>query len=91
MFEENVPVGTIYEDQILTLALQGKELQKLVIREAMSKPLPKIAKTAPVERITHILSHENHAVFVEMDETHFEILTKYDLMSIVATLMDQKR
>jgi len=91
VFEENVPVGTIYEDQILTLALQGKELQKLVIREAMSKPLPKIAKTAPVERITHILSHENHAVFVEMDETHFEILTKYDLMSIVATLMDQKR
>ena len=91
VFEENLPVGTIYEDQILTLALQGKELQKLVIREVMSKPLPKIPRTAPVERVTHILSHENHAVFVEMDETHFEILTKYDLMSIVATLMDQKR
>jgi len=25
----------------------------------MSKPLPKIPKTAPVERVTHILSHEN--------------------------------
>jgi len=91
VFEENLPVGTIYEDQILTLALQGKELQKLVIREVMSKPLPKIPRTAPVERVTHILSHENHAVFVEMDETHFEILTKYDLMSTVASLMDQKR
>jgi predicted transcriptional regulator len=57
----------------------------------MSKPLPKIPKTAPVERVTFILSHENPAVFVEMDDTRFEILTKYDLMSTVASLMEQKR
>jgi len=91
VFEENLPIGTVYEDQILTLALQGKDLRKLVVREVMSKPLPKIPKTAPVERITYILSHENPAVFVEMDEARFEILTKYDLMSTVATLMEQKR
>jgi hypothetical protein len=37
------------------------------------------------------LSHENPAVFVDMGNAHFEILTKYDLMSSVATLMEQKR
>jgi cystathionine beta-synthase len=91
VFEENLPIGTVYEDQILTLALQGKDLRKLVVREVMSKPLPAVPKNAPVERITHILSHENPAVFVEMGDAKFEILTKYDLMSIVANLMDQKR
>ena len=91
VFEETLPVGTVYEDQILTLALQGKDLRKLVIREVMSKCLPKIPKSAPVERVTYILSHESPAVFVEMDDTHFEILTKYDLMSTVASLMEQKR
>ena len=91
VFEEAIPIGTVYEDQILMLALQGKDLRKLVIREVMSKPLPKIPKTSPVERVTHILSHESPAVFVEMDESHFEILTKYDLMSTVASLMEQKR
>jgi len=91
VFEETTPIGTVYEDQILTLALQGKDLRKLVVREVMSAPLPKIPKTAPVERVTRILSHENPAVFVEMDETRFEILTKYDLMSTVASLMEQKR
>jgi len=91
IFEENLPIGTVYEDQILNLALQGKDLRKLVVREVMSKPLPCIPGTAPVERVTHILSHENPAVFVEMDETRFEILTKYDLMSTVASLMEQKR
>ncbi len=91
VFEENVPIGTIYEDQILNLALQGKDLRKLVVSEVMSKPLPQVPKTAPVERVTHILSHENPAVFVEMGDAHFEILTKYDLMSTVASLMEQKR
>src|SRR5271154_2472505 len=79
VFEENLPIGTMYEDQILTLALQGKDLRKLVVREVMSKPMPKIPRSAPVERITYILSHENPAVFVDMGEAKFEILTKYDL------------
>jgi cystathionine beta-synthase len=91
VFEENTPIGTIYEDQILNLALQGKDLRKLVVREVMSSPLPQVPRTAPVERVTHILSHENPAVFVDMGNSHFEILTKYDLMSTVASLMEQKR
>src|SRR5271170_2685762 len=91
IFEEAVPIGTVYEDQILTMALQGKDLRKLVVREVMSAPMPKIARNAPVERITYILSHENPAVFVDMGNAHFEILTKYDLISSVATLMEQKR
>jgi cystathionine beta-synthase len=91
VFEENTPIGTIYEDQILNLALQGKDLRKLVVREVMSNPLPQVPKSAPVERVTHILSHENPAVFVDMGNSHFEILTKYDLMSTVASLMEQKR
>src|SRR5260370_1021726 len=91
VFEENLVIGTIYEDQILNLALQGKDLRTLVDRDVMSKPLPQVAKTAPVTLITHILSHENPAVFVDMGNAHFEILTKYDLMSTVASLMEQKR
>jgi cystathionine beta-synthase len=91
VFEENIPIGTVYEDQILNLALQGKDLRKLVVREMMSKPLPTVPKSAPVERVTHILSHENPAVFVEMGDSKFEILTKYDLISTVAGLMEQKR
>jgi len=91
VFEEQLPIGTLYEDQILTLALQGKDLRKLVVREVMSEPMPRVERDAPVERITHILSHGNPAVFVEMEGGRFEILTKYDLMSTVASLMEQKR
>jgi cystathionine beta-synthase len=91
VFEETTPIGTIYEDQILNLALQGKDLRKLVIREIMGKALPAVPKDAPVGRVTYLLSHSNPAVFVEMGNAHFEILTKYDLMGTIAGLMEQVR
>jgi cystathionine beta-synthase len=91
VFEDSTPIGAIYEDQILNLALQGKDLRKLVIREVMGKPLPCVPRDAPVERVTHLLSHEGPAVFVDMGNSHYEILTKYDLMGTIAGLMEQVR
>ena len=91
VFEEEKPIGTIYEDQILNLALQGKDLRKLVIREVMGEALPRVPSDAPVERVTHLLSHSGPAVFVEMAGGRFEILTKFDLMDTIAGLMEQKR
>jgi cystathionine beta-synthase len=91
VFDENQVIGTIYEDQILNLALQGKDLRKLVIREVMGKPLPIVPSNAPVERVTHLLSHEGPAVFVEMGHGSFEILTKFDLMDTIAGLVEQMR
>ncbi len=84
--EESNIVGAIYEDQILQLALQGKDLRKLVIREVMSQPLPQVTGDAPVARVTQLLSHESPAVLVLMGEGRFEILTKYDLMGTIAEL-----
>jgi cystathionine beta-synthase len=91
VFEDEGPIGTIYEDQILTLALQGKDLRKLVIREVMGPALPQIAHDAPVERVTYMLSHEGPAVFVEVGPKKYEILTKFDLMDTVRALVEQKR
>ena len=45
----------------------------------------------PVERLTYLLSHEEPAVFVQMGNGRFEIITKYDLMGTIAGLMEQKR
>jgi cystathionine beta-synthase len=91
VFEDDTPIGTIYEDQILNLALQGKDLRKLVIREVMGSALPVVPSSAPVERVTHYLSHEGPAVFVEVGNGKYEILTKFDLMDTIAGLVGQKR
>ena len=91
VFEDDSLIGTIHEDQILSMALQGKDLRKLVIREAMSQPLPIVPHNATVDKLTYLLSHEGPAVFVDMGDGHWEILTKYDLMSTIAELVEQVR
>jgi cystathionine beta-synthase len=91
IFEEENLIGTVFEDQILNLALQGKDLRKLVIREVMGPPLPQVASNAPVDRVTHILSHESPAIFVEMPGGKLEVLTKFDLMDTIAGLVGQMR
>ena len=91
VFEDGRSVGTIFEDKILNLALQGKDLRKLIVREVMGPPIPQVPSNAPVERVTHLLSHESPAVFVEMESGEFEVLTKFDLMDTIAGLVGQKR
>ncbi len=89
--DDNHSIGTVFEDQILNLALQGKDLRKLVIREVMGAALPQVPANAPVERITHILSHDSPAVFVEMPGGKLEVLTKFDLMDTISGLVSQSR
>jgi cystathionine beta-synthase len=91
VFEDERSVGTIFEDQVLNLALQGKDLRKLIVREVMGPPLPQVPSNAPIERVTHLLSHESPAVFVEMEGGKLEVLTKFDLMDTIAGLVGQKR
>ncbi|HVB55109.1 MAG TPA: pyridoxal-phosphate dependent enzyme [Candidatus Acidoferrales bacterium] len=91
IFEGEQSIGTVFEDQILNLALQGKDLRKLIVREVMGAPMPQIPSTAPVERVTYILSHESPAVFVEMGNGRLEVLTKFDLMDTIAGLVGQVR
>jgi len=91
VFEDERSIGTMFEDKILNLALQGKDLRKLIVREVMGPPLPQVPSNAPVERVTHLLSHESPAVFVEMETGNLEVLTKFDLMDTIAGLVGQKR
>jgi len=41
--------------------------------------------------VTHLLSHETPAVFVEMGDAHYDILTKFDLMSTIANMAEHMR
>src|ERR1700723_3147987 len=91
VMEEGKSIGTVFEDQILNLALQGKDLRKLVIREVMGNPLPQVPANSPIERVTPILSHDSPAVFVEMPGAKRKVLTKFDLMDTIAGLVGQKR
>ena len=90
VLEDRRPVGAIYEDAILTLALEGKDLKKLVVREAMSESFPVVSAHAAVDHIMSCITRDCPAVFVDLGNESYEILTKYDLLHAIAHRMDEQ-
>ncbi len=91
VFEGSQPVGAIYEDEILTLALDGKDLNKVIVREVMGAPFPVVQPSATVEQITGLITRDCPAVFVNLGEDRYEIITKYDLLNAISRMAEASR
>ena len=84
VFEKGEPAGSLYEDTVLGLALDGKDLRKLIVREVMSEPFPVLKASAGIEQITSSITRDCPAVFVRLGDGSYEILTKYDILHAIA-------
>jgi len=91
VFESGSPVGALYEDDLLTLAMEGKDLKKVVVREVMSQPFPTVSPASSIDHLTSFITRDCPAVFVEMGQGQYEILTKYDLVHAIARLLEQPK
>jgi len=89
VFEGGAPVGAIYEDAILNLALEGKDLKKLVVREAMGASFPVVQPSAALDQITTCITRDCPAVFVNLGDGRYDIVTKYDLLHAIARVIEQ--
>jgi cystathionine beta-synthase len=88
VLEEGRCIGMVREDEILNLALRGADLQELVLRECMKAPPPVLDPPAPIDRVTYLLTNESPAVLVDLGNQQYEILTKYDLIEMLASLTE---
>lgn len=89
VFEDDTPVGALYEDDILDLTLQGKDFKKLAVREAMREAFPVLPPSAVIDQVTSCITRDCPAVFVDLGDHRYEILTKYDLLHAIARLVRQ--
>jgi cystathionine beta-synthase len=89
VFEGGTPVGALYEDAILTLALEGKDLKKRVVREVMGGAFPVVPASATIDQITTCITRDCPAVFVETGGGHYDILTKYDLLQAIGRMVEK--
>jgi cystathionine beta-synthase len=88
VFEGGVPVGAVYEDDVLSLVLEGKDLAKLVVREVMGAAFPVVQPSTRIDQITANITRDCPAVFVDVGNGEYEILTKYDLLHTIARLVE---
>jgi cystathionine beta-synthase len=84
VFEGKKMVGAIYEDDILNLMLKGREIKKMIVREAMGAALPVIAPQARIDSILRLVSPDRPAVLVQTSKDNYDIITKYDILNAVS-------
>ncbi len=85
VFEKGQPVGTLHEDEVLGLMLKGRDIKTMIVREAMSGALPVVDPQARIEAVLRHITPERPAVLVKTGKVAYDILTKYDVLTAVAS------
>jgi len=91
VLEKSRVVGTVFEDDVLGLMLKGREIKKMIVREAMGAPLPVIAPEARIESVLRCFTPDHPAVLVSAGKNSYEIVTKYDVLNAVSTASEARK
>ena len=81
-------VGSVLEDDILSMMLKGKDIKKMIVREVMAEALPVVSPQARIDSIMRLISPQRPAVLVELTKGQYEIVTKYDILNAVSKLTE---
>ncbi|HXT02048.1 MAG TPA: pyridoxal-phosphate dependent enzyme [Elusimicrobiota bacterium] len=89
VFEKGEPAGTLHEDEVLGLMLKGREIKKMIVREAMGQPLSVVEPETRIEAVLRAITPERPAVLVRTGKT-YDIVTKYDVLTAVSNASEEK-
>jgi cystathionine beta-synthase len=90
VFDGDTIVGSVQEDDLISLVLQAKDLNSFIVREIMKPPLPILKKEARLEEITQYVPAKYPAVLVDLENGRYNIITKYDLVYTVGQFAEGK-
>ena len=88
VFDGDKPMGSVTEDDLVNLVLQGYDLKNTEVREVMGSAFPIVEPDTAIDQITGILRGDTPAVFVRMGEGNLEIITKYDVVHTIAAMSE---
>ncbi|PWG05383.1 pyridoxal-phosphate dependent enzyme [Polaribacter aquimarinus] len=76
-------VGSVDETDLLRSFISDKKIADKPIKDIMGKPYPIVKKSAKLEVISKLISKENEAVLVDLENGNHHIITKYDIISAI--------
>lgn len=83
VLESGKHVGALYDDQIITLLLEGRKLEDIKVREVMGEPLPVVDEDASASELLKTFQSGVPAVMVKRASGEYGILTKADLVAVL--------
>ncbi|MBL8766702.1 MAG: hypothetical protein JNL94_05010, partial [Planctomycetes bacterium] len=60
--------------------VEKADLTKTLVKDVMKEPLPEVDLYAPLEEVSRTITRKVPAVLVRLNESSFEIITKFDLL-----------
>ena len=76
-------VGAIDESILLQYFIKDKNIAEKPIKEIMGKPYPIVKKMTTLEDVSKLITNENDAVIVDLENGNHHIITKYDIISAI--------
>ena len=76
-------VGSINESVLLHNFISDKNIADRPIKDIMGKPYPILKKSTKLEAISKLITKENDAVLVDLENGKHQIITKYDIINAI--------
>ncbi|MCI4667547.1 MAG: cystathionine beta-synthase [Bacteroidia bacterium] len=81
---ENV-VGSLDETRVLNAILDNPSLKESPVTQAMSDPFPFVLSSTRMDILSKLITKDNPAVLVKKEDQGVDIITKYDLINVLAS------
>jgi cystathionine beta-synthase len=76
-------VGSVDETALLRSYLLDKNINDKPIKEVMGAAYPVVKKGASIDAVSKLITKENQAVLVDLENGSYHIITKYDIISAI--------
>lgn len=76
-------VGSVDETVLLRSFITDKNIADKPIREVMGASYPTVKKGTSIEEVSKLITKENQAVLVDLENGKFHIITKHDIISAI--------
>ncbi|MBN8566570.1 MAG: pyridoxal-phosphate dependent enzyme [Flavobacteriales bacterium] len=74
-------VGSVDESDLFRSYLEDKNIADKPIKSVMGKSYPIVKSSTPVDEVSKLITKDNHAVLVELENGKHHIITKHDIIS----------
>ena len=76
-------VGSVDETALLRSYLEDSNIADKPIKEVMGSAYPVVKGNASIEEVSKLITKENQAVLVELENGQYHIITKHDIISAI--------
>ena len=81
--DSNGFVGSVDESDLFKLYFENKNIADRPIKEVMRAGFPIVKKNTSIDKISKLINKDNKAVLVDLENGHYQIITKYDVISAI--------